>query len=619
MSRLVVMAVCALVSAPALAEPETPPRYGTSWASLPEIKLEGNQVETARHLFTLDPSGLPAQIEIKPDPRELPLANRGPRAKAPSADALRGIGRGPQLRAPLRLRFNVKGQTADAKIVEPAKPSMAEGKISCVSKLAAGPLTVALKLSYERDGAIFGELSYEGKKAKVEGLTLVADLEGAVDQALPGGPVTSRLRAYPAEEFALSAEEGLVWGNAADDAKGRGRSLPGVVPHLFVGSGDRGFTWLSAPGAGWIVDKKLSTMSLERDQEGHVAWQVRFINHPTTVTGQKTVSFALLTHPATFRPVGSRRQCWTDWPAAARDAAKASPLTLQARASAARESRSHHQAGSATIYESLSGYSLLAGAAGGDALSAAKNHAETWPVGLFRYLAGTHTGLAVRLRSNSASLIRAGMSRAADRVLLGRALLHDIGLDASRLAHLNDAVRVVKALHEFGAFEPDQMTEFIPYWRTSEIVRFGEIFSKDDPFQLGKENPLARVYVSAYVRLGNRNRGRKALIVIANESDKPVRDQLYVLNPGRLFGGPNRLERKSVIGRYDFTALSDTSDWGKPGLLSRAAFRSRAVLEDAEDHGVVGQPASKRGLETYGPMVHVPAYGFRILYGTGSP
>ena len=618
MSRLAAMAVWVLVSVPALAETEAPPMDGTSWALLPEIKLEGDRIETARHLFTLDPSGLPAQIEIKPDPRELPLANRGPRAKAPTTDTLRTIGRGPQLRAPLRLSVSVKGKTQVAKVVEPARPAAVEGKVGCVAKLAAGPLTMALKLSYERDGAIFGQLSYEGKRAKVGNMALVAELEGLVDLVIPGTPVTGRLRAYPAEEFALSPEEGLIWGNSVDDAKGRGRALPGVVPHLFVGSGDRGLTWLSDPGPGWNVDKKVSTMSLERDQEGHVTWQVRFINRGVTVSGQKTVSFALLTHPATFKPAGFRRQCWTQWPTE-QGVAKALPLTLRGRRSVSRESMNCHQAGSATVFEPFSGHCLIAGAAGGDALAAARNHAETWPIGLFKYLAGTHTGLATRLRSNSASLIRAGMSRAADRVLLGRALLHDIGLDASRLAHLNDAVRVVKALREFGALEPDQMTEFIPYWRTSGIVRFGEIFSKDDPFQLGKENPLARVYVSVYLRLGNRNRGRKALIVIANESDRDVRDQLYVLDPGRLFGGQNRLERKSVIGKYDFTALVETSDWGKPGLLSRAAYRSRAVLEDAEDHGVVGRPAAKRGLETYGPMIHVPAYSFRILYGTGSP
>lgn len=589
----------------------------TSWASLPEIKLQDGTIETARHTITLDASGLPAQIVIKPDPRELPLSHRGPRAKPLPAAELREIGRGAQLRAPLRLEAAVAGKAIVAKAIERAKPTLADGVVQAASKLTAGPLAVALRLRYERDGALFGTITYGAKGAAVDAFELVADLEGRVDQVIVGAPVAGKLRAYSPAELALGTEEGLVWGNAPGDARKGGLAAPGVPRHLFVSSGDRGFTWLTDPAGGWLVDKQASTATLTRDKAGQTTWRIRFVNHRVELAKEQTVSFALLTHPATFKPAGYRCRMWLR--ASAEGGGDTPPLTLTSRRDAPREAAELLRADVATAFESLGNGSLLSGVAGGDALSAAQNHAETWPIGLFRYLAGTHTGLAARLRSNAVTLIRPGMSRATDRVVLARALLHDVGLDASRLAHLNDAVRVVKALHGFGLFEADGKTEFIPYWRSARFIRFGEVFKKDAAFELAEQNPLARVHVSVYVRPGRGGRARKALIVIANEGNEAVRDQLYVLDPPRLFGRANRLEHKAVISQYDFTALPDTSDWGKPGLLSRRSHRSRFVLRDLEDGGVVGQPAAKRGLETYGPRIHVPAYGFRLLYGTGAP
>lgn len=598
---------------------ETSVIQATSWDSLPELKVEDNTLETARHVLTLDTSGLPAQIVIKPDQRELPLANRGDRAKPVTDAELQKIGRGPQLRGPIRIQANIRGRLTDAAVTGPAKRALADGKVTCASKLSVGSVMLSLSLTYERDGALYGTLSHDGKGEKVEALSLVVELQGAVDTVVPGAPVQEKLRAYPASEFKLREGDGLIWGNAPADAKQGGRAAPGLVTHLFVGSGDRGFTWLTKPDSGWVIDKKVSCVTLERDQAGQTTWRIHFVNSPSKLKGSRSASFALLTHPATFKPADYRRQCWVNWPEDAKGTGRVLPLAISDRQGAPRSGQKLVPAACATAYEALGGYVELSGAAGGDALSRDKNHAETWPIGLFRYLAGTHTGLAVRLRSNSADLIRPGMSRATDRVLIGRALLHDIGLDASRLAHLGDAAGVVKAIRDFGLFETDGQTQFVPYWRIGAHLRFGEEFGKDDAYELGEENPLARVYTSVYLRPGNQGRGRKALIAIVNESNKPVRDQLYVLDPGQLFGGANRLERKAVIGQYDFTALPDTSDWGKPGLLSRAVYRTAFVLKDLEDDGIVGQPTAKRGLEAYGPLIHVPAYSFRILYGTGSP
>lgn len=606
------MAVIAAAAWAGTAEPAPRP---TAWDALPEAKLDGDTIATARHVITLAPTGLPAQIAIQADPRELPPAARNRRAEPLAEADLLAIGRGPQLRAPLRIEVSAEGRQAEAKPVAPAKPEMRDGAVRCEARLAAGPVAIALSLRYERDGALFGAITCGAEKAKVESLTLVADLGGPVDQIIIGQPVAASLRAYEPRHYVLSGEEGLVWGNAPGEAEKGGPTEPGPVTHLFVGSGDRGFTWLAQSG-GWLVDEKLSAATLTRDQEGRATLRLHLINHAVTVQGEQTLAFALLTHPATFRPAEVRRRAWLAWPVEGEG--QPMPLTLEARRGAERSVLPLLRADAATVFESLARHSLLSGVAGGDALSLKRNHAETWPMGLFRYLAGTHTGLVSRLRSNASALSRPGMSPATDRVLLARALLHDIGLDASRLAHLAGAARVLAALERFGLFEGDGDTEFIPYWRSETVARFGERFGSEGAFELAEKNPLARAYVSLYLRPAGRGRARKALIVIANDGPTDVRDQLYVLDPHRVFGGANRLERKAVISQYDFSAMGDTTDWGKPGLLGRSSHRTKYVLQDLEDGGIVGQPVAKRGLEAYGPFIHVPAHSFRLLYGTGA-
>jgi hypothetical protein len=71
--------------------------------------------------------------------------------------------------------------------------------------------------------------------------------------------------------------------------------------------------------------------------------------------------------------------------------------------------------------------------------------ADRFPLSLFRYLAGTHTALGAQLRTDAATLTSAGASPAPDRMALGRALLHDIGVDVSSLANPVEAARVVQA------------------------------------------------------------------------------------------------------------------------------------------------------------------------------
>jgi len=238
---------------------------------------------------------------------------------------------------------------------------------------------------------------------------------------------------------------------------------------------------------------------------------------------------------------------------------------------------------------------------------------DTNPLLLHRYLAGTHAGRATQLQTQSAKTSRAGGDPAADRRALGRALLLDAGLDGAGLANLTEGLTVVKALEEFGALKDDGQTEFRPYWRTAGVIRYGEAFSNDDVFTLTAEDPVAAVRLSVW------RRGKQTLIVVVNESDKPVREQLYVLDPAKIFGGPNQTFAMQIAAGWDTTAIPADSDWSKSRLQSsvpQPGGSAGICLRDVTDQGFVKSAAIKGGVEVYGP-VYVAPHSYRVLLGGG--
>ncbi len=562
-------------------------------AALPAIKLKRNTIETAKHLIELDDSGLPKQITIKADRNELPLENRAGGKLSPAE--LQALDRGPQLRSPIRLEVRVEGRSLPALPQKKARPKLNKGVVACSSTLRAGPVRINLGLSYERDGSLAGKLSYKG--GTVEALELVLAIAGPVDTLVVGNPVAARARAYAAKEFALAMDEGIVWGNAAKDAKKCGRAAPGVVKRLFVGNGGRGFTWLTARDKGWMLDKAVSSMTLERNEQGQVTWRIKFVNHKAKVS-KNTVSFRLLTHPARPKVSGHRKLTWLKW--TGREKSQRADL--------------------AVINELTAGCSLLTGPAGGDALSAVKDSIATYPIGLFRYLAGTHTGLAARLQPNSVRLTTPRAILIPGRAVLGRALLHDIGLDASGLAHLAQARRLLTALHKFGCFAGDGKTEFIPYWRSGRFMRYGEAFAADDVFSLSTENPTAKVYVSIFRRpRGGGKKGYKAFFIIVNESDQDMRQRLHILKSNRLFGGLNALLGTEIHRNYDYSGTPADGDWRRAVVTSMARSKLLYYLQDLEDGSpVVRCKSANKNVDIYGP-IFVRRHDYRVVYGFWDP
>ena len=591
------------------------------------IRLEANRVATARHVFTVAPTGLPEQIVIQAEPGELPLELRPPATEAPSNEQLARIGRGPQLRAPLRLEVEADGKTVTLSPVEPAKPALKDQVVACTSRLQGGGVTASLETRYQSDGALDVQLTYEAA-APIESLCLVMDLTGAVDTVVM--PDTDPKADYPLVAWDCRAEAGgTLWGNAALPEKSQqqvesanatpsppiNRGRPGVPTMLFWGSGDRGFTWLTDGPAGWRIAPSAPTMTLSKDDNGQVTWKAHVVSLPGKPDGRQQLSFTLLTHPAKPASPARRRVAWLDWPFAGKSA-KARPLTPAART---RTTMEPVRADGATVHESVAPAAVLEGPAGGDAASAERNLALTFPMPLFRYLAGTHTHLPYRLETNAVRLVRAGQSTACDRMALGRALLHDIGVSSAGLAHLALGQKVVAAFLEFGAFESDGRTEFLPYWRNRALVRYGEAWSAEDAFSEHTEDPHARVYVSVWRRPATvGKKGTQVLIVVANETDKPVRQRLFVLKPDVLFGGANALNRLHVIKDWDFSKIPADSDWNRRQIETAWIEHSTIVLRDTEDDGYVVQDHAKGGVEAYGPLF-VPAYGMRLLHGTSAP
>ncbi|HUU59523.1 MAG TPA: hypothetical protein VMZ50_08270, partial [Phycisphaerae bacterium] len=582
---------------------------------------KGGSFQTGRHTFTIGASGLPEPIEIHPDPTELALVQREGGAQ-PAAAELRQIGRGPQLRSPIRIEARIAGRAVPAEVTSAVRPALKDGVAACSSKMKAGPVSLALDARYEPDGSLRAKLTYSASGAEVESLELVLELDGPVDLVIPGEAVSDKVQAYVEKDFTLSDEEGLVWGNAPADAAKGGRAAPGIPQSVFVGSGDRGFTFLTDPAVGWDIDKAVSTTALTRDKAGHVSWRIKFVNRKSKLAGEKTLRFALLTHPASSKAPGHRAAGMLDLPFAGGAAAKVLPLSLEALAET---SAPLLRADSGAVFEALSDHAVLTGPAGGDPVSAATDHVATYPIRLFRYLAGTHTHLTVQVRSDVTKFVSPGSSRSADRAVIGRALLHDVGFDPAQLAHLADVARALTALQRFGYFETDGQTEFIPYWRSARIARYGQKFEEGNAFNLTEKNPAGKVYVSLYRRPWTRGKpkGYKVLFVIANESDQPIRDLLYIEDPRRILGGHNALQFYDVAKQYKLAdPVARSPDWD-PAKFSRLTRLGQqginmppTVLSELETGGMVRQVGVRGDLETYGP-IFIPAHDYRILYAHG--
>ncbi|MFO7872010.1 MAG: hypothetical protein R6V03_11350, partial [Kiritimatiellia bacterium] len=279
------------------------------WEPFIPIEKTEDGFETLKHRFTLAESGLPAQIYIKPDERDLPLENRGESAPPLSDAELTAMGRGPQLRRPIRLEVQAGGRKHEARPVSKAECTKQwKSEIEYTSRLKAGPLNIDLKTRYDCDGAMYVTLRYGGKRpVKVESFEMITDLAGPVDlkaTSVYGGGMAGA----DTWECSLPRKSGVVWDSA--DMEYPDLYYTHFMPWLWFGSGDRAFTWFSDSDRGWVIDRDGTTMRLERDDKGRMRWYVTFVNHPAEVRGERRIDFTLLTHPSKPKPEDAREKSW---------------------------------------------------------------------------------------------------------------------------------------------------------------------------------------------------------------------------------------------------------------------------------------------------------------------
>ena len=575
------------------------------------VTLDGRTVGTPGHEFELGDIGLPAQLEIRAAAADLPLSLRG--GEAPSADALQAIGRGPQLSAPIRLEAVLAGEPVVAEAAATAAPTLADGIATVQGGWQAGTLRGTLALHYDAHGALTGRIRCEAGGAALERLELVIELAGTVDTALAGAPVVPAEDLLPVDYGVLATGPGVQWRNGPAPVGG-GADHPGAIGHFFLGNGDRGFTWLTHADGTLPVADDAATVTVERTPDGTVLWRLALATGP--VANAAEGGFTLLVHPARATAAGRRALQWQPWP----DAPAAPALTAAARTGLDTVTV---RADAGSVHEAFAERARLTDAAGGAARSATATLADRAPLALFRYLAGTHTALAAQLDTDASALVPAGGHPAADRMALGRVLLHDIGADLAGLSGRVEAAALLGVLERFGVFEDDGQTEFLPYWRTGGILRYGEAFRAGDGFEVTEENPAARARVSVYLRPDGTAGRRKALFVIVNESTHELREQLYLLQPATLFGGPNRLTAARIYEQLDFSRIPGDSDWRRE-IVVASAIRydgggtptADPQLMDSENGGFVRSVRTRDETEVYG-LIHIPARGMRVLFGTG--
>lgn len=547
--------------------------------------LDGSAVRSGRVTFSVDGSGLPANITIPPRPAELPLAHRGGN---PPADVLATIGRGPLLRAPVRFEAVVDGKSIPAEVKEPAKPAAADGAIRAASKLAAGPLTIAATTTYRDTGLVDLDIKATGNDT-VGGLKIVVPLTGVVDLAIPLAAAAKP--DLPTGAFTPATIDGVAWSSAKGNGSKAVVPAPGLASPIFFGSGDRGVVFTAVDAAGWPLDPAGSSLEIVRDQAGAAEAHLSLCNQPKGLAGEKSFKCSLQVLPASAAEPASRATSWQK------------PV-----------------AGGRPIADGLKA-PIVEGSVDVPAAALFLPDGSLGSIEVFRYLSGAPAGLAGVIRGNPALQQRAGASPSASRALIGRALLHGLVVDGGAVAHRTDLLRAVKALAASGLFDDAAAVEAVPYWRSAGLARYGEEFKADGAFETTTENPVARVHTAAFVlsRGGKPDGPRQTLFVVVNEGDKPVREQFYVTNPKAAFGGPNKASAKRLAGSWDYTGLTPESDWRKDVVVGSTPGTEKGLdpsLVDLEDGGFVAQTTATEAIEVYGPLF-VPARSYRLLWGCG--
>lgn len=268
----------------------------------------------------------------------------------------------------------------------------------------------------------------------------------------------------------------------------------------------------------------------------------------------------------------------------------------------------------ANMIESYGWDTWLVEECGSDHRSAEIDVVAAFPMSIYRYMSKHFLGTPARVVPGAVGAIP-GDENHLDRQHLGLGLLNDIGVSPSgphgNFRNVDQAIRLLGILTEFGYFEKEKV-EYIPYWRNQQIIRYGEGRKRVAPtLDLSKAEPQEQVYISIYRRPHEQDgrKGYKALIVIMNCFRKDARLDLRILQPEKLFGGPNTLTLGEALKGYaaECNAAPDLlAQWGTHNA-------DTPVLLDLEKRTVLERVSYNDG-DNYG-AVYVPRHDYRIFYG----
>jgi hypothetical protein len=282
------------------------------WAPFTPIRVEGNMLDMLKHTVVVAPSALPEQVTIKPDSRELPLETRVEGVKADER-GLQAIGRGLQLRNPMRFEAVASGKRVVAEVKQAAVAARTwQSEIEYRSHITVGPIEVDLRPQYDCDGALTVDMTYgTANPTEIEALELVLDVAGRLDMCVAG---QYDMEPQSGWDMTVPQGQGIVW-DSAKDMEPMELYYSCFVPWMYFGSGDRGWTWMCDSDQGWVLDRKGSCITIERNGQGEATLRVRFVNHKATLSGRRSTTFALLMHPAKPKEKDYRRIAWYHpWP-----------------------------------------------------------------------------------------------------------------------------------------------------------------------------------------------------------------------------------------------------------------------------------------------------------------
>ncbi len=250
---------------------------------------EENRLDTLKHSFTLEPSGLPGQIAIK-----------GVRRQNPNW--------GPQLRGPLRFEASAGGRRygfeAD-KALAPALERQSERAFESSGRI--GPVAAKTRVQYDFDGLLTCDLHYRSDEP-IDTLEFVFELAGPADLFLHYGDGEYNAGPLMAAEV-LQRDPGIVW-NSLEHGMPRELYYGNFTPSAMLGNGDRAFAWLCETDRGMKLLAEKAAMQLEKTDDGFYTLRVFLVNEPGTIEAEKHVRFALMTMPSKPQAANRRHLQW---------------------------------------------------------------------------------------------------------------------------------------------------------------------------------------------------------------------------------------------------------------------------------------------------------------------